>query len=298
MNSYNILVLLNCPRIGRKSVNKMVDLCKGQAKNIETSYDYIDIIHEFNSLIVNTIDHSTIDIAKKKAESIISHSEKQNIKIIGFTEHNYPIKLKNLGIDAPVILYVKGDLDALHYPKKVAIIGTRNNSEHGFRIGSQITKQFVDRGYYIVSGLAKGCDTIAHKSCLDSGGKTIAVLAGGIDSIYPKENRKLADNIIENGCLISEYPIGTKSLANFFVERNRIQSGLSSGVVVIETDIKSGTMHTVNFGKKLGREIACVNYKDNILLQSNAGNRKLINEGDCFALTTENIDLYLSRLKV
>lgn len=160
----------------------------------------------------------------------------------------YPKRLKRIP-DAPVLIYAKGNLNCLNDQKLVAIVGTRKPSEYGSTCSHLFGKNFAERGIVVVSGLAKGIDTLAHKGCIEVNGKTIAVLAQGLDTpIYPKENRPLADKIIAaGGCLLSEYGLGVRGRPNYFVERNRIQSGVSDGVAVIETDVKGGTMHTVDF---------------------------------------------------
>ena len=291
MNAFDILVLLNLPSIGRKTVKKVVD---SYDFHFSKPADYIDAISQLSSSKAQNLSIRDVENSIRKANTILTESEKQDIITIGFNDIRYPELLKKLGIDAPVILFEKGDISVLSNEKKVAVIGTRNNSSNGQSAGEIITKQFVDKGFVIVSGLALGCDTIGHRACISAGGKTIAVMAGGLDIIYPKKNIQLSNEIIDNGCLVSEYPIGTSSLPSYFVERDRIQSGLSSGVVVIETDVKGGTMHTVKFAKEQKRSLACINYGDGINLTSNAGNRMLISSGMAFPLTSDNIDEYIN----
>lgn len=297
MNELDILIFLGLRKVGRKTVKKIIDSNTINTP-IEKPGDYLNILGTISPKIANSLSIDDVEDSKFKAKQIIEGSLENGIEVIGYDNKAYPKLLKGLDMDAPVILFVKGDVGVLAEEKKVAVIGTRNNSEYGYKAGRNITKNLVEKGYVIVSGLAKGCDTIAHKACLDSGGRTIAVMAGGLDSIYPRENKVLAEQIIKNGCLISEYPIGTKSLANYFVERDRIQSGLSSGVIVIETGITGGTHHTVKFGKKQGRSVACIKYKEGFELSSNEGNRMLISNGTADALDSSNIDDYIKTLEV
>lgn len=296
MNVHDTLVLLGLPKVGRKTVKKIIDSKKANSP-ISNLDEYVELVGHVSANIASNLSYKDIEESLRRVDNILTRSDNEFIKPICFDDQEYPELLRHLGPDAPVVLFVKGDVDILHEEKKVAVIGTRKNSTYGWKAGTHITKQFVENGYVIVSGLAIGCDTIAHKACLESGGKTIAVMAGGLDSIYPKENRGLAEEIVDNGCLISEYPIGTRSLANYFVERDRIQSGLSKGVVVIETDVKGGTMHTVKFGMDQGRPVACIKYRNDIVSQSNAGNRMLISRGSAFSLESDNIESYLEKLK-
>jgi DNA processing protein len=292
MNEFQTLVFLGLPGVGRISVKKIIDknLVVGEIKEIET---YIKIISEIIPSVRNKLKLDDIKFSISKANAILNDCESLGITTISYNNELYPIQLKDLGKKAPVLLYAKGDLSVLKSKKNVAIIGTRDISNDGLTAGSYITKQFVDRGYVIVSGLAKGCDTLAHKVCLENEGKTIAVMAHGLDMVYPKENSQLAEQIYVNGCLISEYPPKTNVLANYFVERDRIQSGLSKGVVVIETNVKGGTMHTVKSGTEQRRKIACIEYKEDVILPTNAGNRMLLKEKRAFALSSSNIEQYI-----
>lgn len=292
MNEFQILVFLGLPSVGRVSVKKILDrnLVSGDIKDNE---DYINVVSEIIPSAGKKLNVEDVEASMSKADRILSDCDKLEITTIGYNNDLFPSQLKDLDKKSPVLLYAKGDLSLLKSKKNVAVIGTRDISNEGLKAGKYITKQFVDKGYVIVSGLAKGCDTVGHAVCLENGGQTIAVMASGLDVVYPKENTELAQRILENGCLISEYPPKTSVMANYFVERDRIQSGLSQGVVVIETNIKGGTMHTVKFGAEQGRKIACIKYNDDVILPTNAGNRMLISEDRAFALSSENIDQYI-----
>jgi len=187
---------------------------------------------------------------------IIEESEKSSIFILSIFDKEYPACLKNIK-DSPLILYYKGDVSILDTPT-VAIIGTRSPSEHSIKASNRLGVIFSDKHFTIVSGLAEGCDTAAHEGCIGNDGRTIAVLANGLDSIYPKKNEKLAEHIISsNGLILSEYPIGTPPSEGAFIKRNRIQAGLSHGVIVIECSLDSGTMHTIKYAQKYDRPVGC-----------------------------------------
>jgi len=180
------------------------------------------------------------------------------IKIIRITDKSYPERLKKIP-DPPKILYVRGKI----LPKEqcFAIVGTRKYSSYGKQITFEIASDLAETGLTIVSGLAPGIDTFAHQATLEKNGRTIAVLGTGVDdkSIYPKSNLNLAKKILENnGCLISEYPPGTPGSKFTFPQRNRIISGLSLGILVVEAKFGSGALITANWAKKQNRKIFAI----------------------------------------
>lgn len=168
----------------------------------------------------------------------------------------YPSRLREID-DAPPVLYVRGTLTA-DDDWAVAVVGTRRATAYGRQATNELTQGLSAAGITVISGLARGVDTIAHRTALDTGGRTIAVLANGLDTIYPPENRRLAEEIAERGALVSDYPLGTKPRADFFPRRNRILSGLSLGTLVIEGDFKSGAMITAKFAMEQNRDVFAV----------------------------------------
>ncbi|MDH3778850.1 MAG: DNA-processing protein DprA [Gammaproteobacteria bacterium] len=154
----------------------------------------------------------------------------------------------------PLVLYVNGDIDALHLPA-LAIIGSRNPTEGGSRNAHNFAQHLAGRGFVIVSGLAQGIDAAAHEGALDAGGKTVAFLGTGIDRIYPATNRNLAHAIVANGALVSEYPLGAAPERWHFPERNRLISGLSLGTLVVEAARRSGSLITARLAAEQGREV-------------------------------------------
>jgi len=276
MNSEFILTLLNIPGFGRVKSKTIIDNINHNVGSITELYNgIVELKSTLPKLKVPLFEE--IEIAHSNALNILENSSKENIEVTSYLEPKYSRNLLQTN-DYPLIIYSKGDIKLLDTNPKIAVIGTRHPSEIGLRLGKRITEILVQHNHIIVSGLALGCDTIAHQTCIDNGGKTIAVMAGGLNEIYPKNNLKLSNDIIESGgLLISEYPIGISPRANFFVERNRIQSGISNGVCVVETDITGGTIRTVEFAEKQNRLIGCVNFNDLYYIQhSNSGNRQLI----------------------
>ncbi len=178
------------------------------------------------------------------------------IEILTPLHKSYPENLKEIK-DSPKILYFKGRILAKD-SRAIAVVGSRKVSSYGQKITKFFVKALVQKGITIISGMAKGVDTVAHRSALEAGGRTIAVLGSGLDIIYPSENKRLAHEITERGALVSEFPLGTKPLAKNFLERNRLISGLSKGVLVIEGAKRSGTLSTASHAASQGREVFAV----------------------------------------
>lgn len=188
----------------------------------------------------------------------------------------YPEKLKNIS-SPPKQLFCLGNLELLS-KKSIAIIGSRNYSDYGKRVTFDFSFGLAKNDVCIVSGLARGIDSFAHKAALEMKGKTIAVLGSGLDVIYPKENTQLYHDIIANdGLIISEYPLGTKPEKQHFPARNRIISGLSDGVLVIEARKNSGTNITVDFALEQGKDVFVI--PGNIYSKTSDGTNFLIKEG-------------------
>lgn len=192
-----------------------------------------------------------------QADKIIKECEKRGIGILTILDKEYPDKLANI-YDPPYVLYYKGNLSLINRPRKIAVVGTRRMTVYGKNILANFIPKFVESGLVIVSGLARGVDSVGHRICLDLGGFTIAVVANGLDICYPPENLSLEEDIAQKGLVISEYPIGSKSLQYHFPERNRIISALSDGVFIPEAGEKSGSFITADYALEQGRELFVV----------------------------------------
>ena len=235
--------------------------------------------------------------------------EKNNIDIISINEEKYPKILKEI-YDPPISLYVKGNTEILNN-KSIAIVGCRDATEYGKKAAKYFSYNLSKKGINIVSGLARGIDSYAHignicardeeKQVADKlrinmqeyncqYGKTIAVVGNGLDIVYPNENKYLYDKIIETGgAVISEYPLGTKPDKMNFPARNRIVSGISNGIIVIEAKEKSGTLITVDFALEQGRDVYVV--PGNINSINSVGTNDLIKQGARLVTQYKDIDL-------
>ena len=197
------------------------------------------------------------------------------VKALTCDSSAYPQRLKEI-YDYPPVLYVRGTLlpeDECY----LAVVGTRRATVYGRQVTEEIVTDLARNGITVVSGLAKGIDSIAHRAALDAGARTIAVFACGLDIVYPAENARLAREVMEHGVLISEYPLGTRPKADNFPRRNRIMSGLSLGVLVIEAGESSGALITANQALEQNREVFAV--PGSILSPASRGTNHLIQEG-------------------
>ncbi len=218
----------------------------------------------------------------------------QGIRVTTWLDEGYPGRLKEID-QPPPVLYSRGEL----LPEDdfaVAIVGTRRATPYGRQVTEELSAYLAGNGISIVSGLARGVDATAHSAALRAGGRTLAVLGSGVDRIYPPENRALADQIMAHGAVLSDYPVGTAPEASNFPPRNRIISGLSMAVVVIEAGETSGALITAGFAAEQGREVFAV--PGSILAPQSKGTNKLIQSGALPLLSAEDLlqALNLTRL--
>ena len=190
----------------------------------------------------------------------------------------FPEAFRAIGDDCHSQIYVMGNVNLLKETKYVAIIGARKATRAGNSKAYELGATYGRQGAVVVSGLALGCDASAHLGCLAAKGKTIAIVATGLDLVHPRENEPLQRQILNNGGLIlSEQPLGTKANPSRLVARNRLQAALSSDVIVAECPEHSGTMHTVRFAQKYGKKVKAAIFKT--VTEENSGNRFIISSG-------------------
>ena len=247
-------------------------------------------LNGFEFLKPDTLGQLTTARNRLDPTHIVELCEKDQIDILSLSDERYPKPLRTIP-DPPPILYVKGTLlpsDSF----SIAVIGTRRCTRYGERQTERLTTALVQNGFTIISGLARGIDGIAHRSALTSGGRTIAVLGSGLHQIYPPEHKPLAEKIVESGgCVLSEYPPLHPSAKWTFPQRNRIVSGLSLGVLVIEAPQRSGAMISARLAGEQGRDIFAV--PGSIESSASGGCLQLIRDG---AYITESADDILNVL--
>ncbi|HSK08274.1 MAG TPA: DNA-processing protein DprA [Vicinamibacterales bacterium] len=226
---------------------------------------------------------------RDQAAAALARASAQGIDVVPWSDPRYPPLLAAIP-DPPVVIWIKGDAASLVAPA-VAIVGSRAASPYGLEAASRLACELAEAGCAIVSGLARGVDSAAHRGALDGGGVTVGVLGSGLDVIYPPEHRGLAARMIGRGALVSEYPPGTPPLKPYFPARNRVISGLSLGVVVIEAAHRSGSLITANRALEQGRHVMAV--PGNILSGRHRGSHALLRDG---ALVVDGADDVLAEL--
>lgn len=265
--------------LGSKRKQKLLEVYKSPENIYKLNQKELMLIPGIgNKIAKDILDRQTrINIDKH-----IKYLQKNNIDILPITAQGYPQLLKEI-YDPPICLYVKGNKEILNN-KSIAIVGCRDATDYGKKAAKYFAYNLSNKKINIISGLAKGVDSYAHVGNLCArnedirSGKTVAVVGNGLDRIYPKENEYLANKIIENGgAIISEYPLGTKPDKMNFPARNRIISGMSEGIIVVEAKEKSGTLITVDFALEQGRDVYVV--PGNINSINSVGTNNLIKQG-------------------
>lgn len=222
-----------------------------------------------------TVEHLVQLRSRISLPKIWERMETLGIQVLTWEDPGYPRRLKDID-QPPPVLYLRGELRP-EDEWTVAVVGTRRVSAYGRQMAEEIAGTLARSGVTVVSGLARGVDAIAHQTCLNAGGRTVAVLGSGVDRIYPPENRKLADQIIARGALVSDYSPGTPPEGVNFPPRNRIISGLSMAVVVVEAGETSGALITASFAAEQGREVFAL--PGNVTAPQSRGTNRLIRDG-------------------
>lgn len=213
---------------------------------------------------------------REDLEQYIEEMEKNKVSLLTIQDKEYPQNLKEI-YDPPISLYAQGNLTIIN-SNGIAMVGCRDCSSYGEKAAYYFSYHLAKQGRTIISGLAEGIDSFSHLGCLAAGGNTIAIMGNGIDQVYPKKNQILAEQIIkQDGLILSEYPLGVEPERMNFPARNRIISGISQGVLVVEAKEKSGTMITVDFALEQGRDVYAI--PGNINSPFSVGTNRLIQEG-------------------
>ena len=271
------LKLLSVPGLGTRRITRLIEHF-GSCENVLTATpDEICTINGFERKLAHIItSHDGSEFAEFQIEQMV----KNDIQLVCILDGNYPKRLKQI-YSPPAVLFYKGDLSVFDKPS-LAIVGTRRITAYGKAITEEFSSKCAQHGLTTVSGFARGVDTICHISTIKIGGKTGAVFGSGLDVIYPAENRKLFEQVVQNGCIVSEFPMGTKPDAGNFPQRNRIISGLTLGVLVIEAGKRSGALITSAFASDQNREVFAIPGAVNS--QKSIGTNRLIQRGHAKAI--------------
>lgn len=283
------LVILNMIKdVGSIRTQKLLKYFGSLDRIFKASETALKEVEGISSKIAFNILHGTRDIDIGKEIRLI---EKHKVKIITFLDKDYPENLKNT-YDPPVVLYVKGDA-IVRDDIAIAIVGSRRASFYGMQTAEKLGFELALRGITVVSGLARGIDSSAHKGALKANGRTVAVLGSGLGRIYPEEHKGLSEAICEKGAVISEFPMMRIPDRGNFPKRNRIISGLSLGVVVVEAAERSGALITADCALQEGREVFAVPGKVDSI--TSKGTNRLIKQG---AKLAEGVDDVLEELNL
>lgn len=280
----DLRLLLSTEGIGPARVRKLLAKFRSVEAIISADLKSISEVEGISQNLAKKIvevsrHRSEITETVEKEEDLL---QKYSAKIITIWDKEYPPLLKKI-YDPPLYFYKRGSIKTVD-AFCIAFVGTRSPSNYGRVQADRLAGELAQKGITIVSGLARGIDTISHISALKNNGRTIAVIGSGLDVVYPSENRKLYDEIAEKGVLISEFAFGTKPDAMNFPQRNRIISGLSLGIVVIESGIGGGSLQTVSFGLDQGREIFAL--PGNLGIRQSEGTNLLIQKGEAKLITS------------
>ncbi len=234
------------------------------------------------------------------AYRVMEKTEKLKGRIITFDSEEYPSRLRNI-FAYPAVLYVRGELPDFDDNLYIAMVGTRKCSQYGINAAVKIAGELAAKGAVIVSGLAEGIDGAAHSAAITAGGKTVAVMATGLDRVYPTCNKGLFEKIVENGAVVTDYPPGAELSGRNFPVRNRLISGISSGTVIVEASMRSGALITANHAIEQGKDVFAV--PGNIFRDNLAGNNMLLKQGaipvTCAADILEEYEYkYLDRIEM
>lgn len=280
-DSFYWFALRSVPLVGNVTYRRLLEHFGSPAKALAASFDELSALKGVNSAAaLSIISHD----GRRAAELETDALAKSGARLVTILDEDYPFLLKEIS-DPPPYLYLKGNLPESH--KVIAVVGSRRASDYGLSVTARLVRELAEQGVTIVSGLAMGVDAAAHRGALQASGATVGVLGCGIDLIYPAENRQLYRQMEMNGAIISEFSPGTQPDATNFPRRNRIISGMSRGVLVVEAAERSGSLITARFALEQGREVFAV--PGNINFRASRGTNSLIKQGAKLVETVADI---------
>ncbi len=273
--------LSSLPGIGARRFNQLIEYFGSPYEVWNANYNQLFRVQGLGKNIYTVLNQKYRD----NLEFYMHRIKEIGIDVLRAVDDDYPVHLKAI-YDPPPVLYVRGKLEKSD-DRAVAIIGSRKATIYGLNMAKEIAFELAIRGITVVSGMARGVDTFAHRGALEAGGRTIAVLGCGVDIPYPPENKMIIDQVSKSGSVISEFAVGMKPLSGNFPARNRIISGLSMGVVVIEAGDRSGSLITVDFALEQGKEVFAA--PGNATSYESKGTNRLIKEGAKMVTCVEDV---------
>jgi DNA processing protein len=288
MENFYWIGLKAVPGIGNVAFRRLLERFDTPQAALKATPASLAGIRGMTSAIIEAIKNAQW---RRFAEEESRRLETSGARLVTYISSDYPKSLFEIP-DPPPFLYVKGELRSSEL--SIAIVGSRRATSYGLMTTGKLSEALAAHGVCIISGMARGVDTAAHKGALQAGGRSIGVLGCGVDKIYPPENRPLFEEMANKGCLVSEFPLGTLPLAENFPRRNRIISGLSCGVLVVEAAEKSGSLITAQYALEHGRDVYAV--PGNISFATSRGCNRLIKQGaklvDCVEDVLEELPAY------
>ena len=260
------------PGVGYQTIRRLLTAFESAQRALDAT---LEELTQVEGLTANISQQLVSGKSRVSVDQELELIEAHNCHLLAINDSTYPMLLKEIA-DPPPLLYVRGELGQPDAPS-ITIVGTRSPTNYGKTISRQLSQQLAESGITVISGFARGIDTCAHQGALQANGRTIAVLGNGLSQIYPAENRELADEIMKSGALISEFPMTVPPFPKNFPRRNRVVSGMSSGTVVVEASIRSGSLITARHAAEQGREVFAV--PGQIFSNQSKGSHQLINQG-------------------
>ena len=301
-----ILALTFLKGIGPKKILSIGATINDRGLHVDSYESLHEVMKSMKDKRIQNVSIDDLNSAYRDARKTIEYSGDKGIGLIGYYDKEFPKSLRKTineegKLDPPLLLWYRGDISILSVPG-LAVIGTREPTKVGVTGGEYLAGEFAKRGLNIISGLAIGCDTCGHKGALKVGGKTTAILANGLDydSIYPEENQNLAEEIVKNGgLLLSEYRIGTTANKYNLVARDRLQAGLASATLIIQTGIKGGAMHAANATLMAHKDLYVMLFKDEVTNNHEKcqGNTFLYKKGAKYIKGCDDIDKISDNIK-
>ena len=268
--------------VGLKTIQVLRDVFGSAARALQATPDELSKIDQLSPAMRDLLQRKPVQYPIERELELI---QEYGCQVLTLYDAAYPSRLKEIDTP-PIVLYIRGELtseDSL----SLALVGSRDAKDYGRKASYRLSYQLAQHGLTIVSGLARGIDTSAHRGALEAGGRTIAVMGNGLGFIYPAANTDLAEKIMESGALVSEFPMETKPKPNNFPRRNRIISGLTLGTVVVEASNRSGALITARLAGEQGREVFAV--PGEIFSELSTGTHKLINNGAKLVNTVDDL---------
>ena len=269
--------------VGLKTVQVLRDVFGSAERALQATPDELSKIDRLSPAMCDLLRRKPVQYPIERELALIQEYGCQVLTL--YNDTAYPSQLKEIDTP-PLLLYIRGELTS-EDPLSISVVGSRNAKDYGRKVSYRLSYQLAQHGLTVVSGLARGIDTSAHRGALEAGGRTIAVMGSGLSFVYPATNSDLAEKITESGALISEFPMATKPKPNNFPRRNRIISGLTLGTVVVEASNRSGALITARLAGEQGREVFAV--PGEIFSEHSTGTHRLINTGAKLINTVDDL---------